>query len=217
MNQRLTEREGFAAFVLRMRARGVSDQRLFSAIEATPRMTFVGPYGADIAYGDRTIPIECGETIEGLDLQATLIAALELDGRQRVLEIGTGSGYTAAVMARLSARVLTLDRYKGLVEQANSRFAALEIGNVAARRADGTSLPHGEGPFDRIIVWAAFDSLPRHYAEHLTSGGVMIAPVGPGDDVQTMLKLRKTGSRFEREDLATVRLQPLLEGVAAAL
>jgi protein-L-isoaspartate(D-aspartate) O-methyltransferase len=217
VNQKLTDKEGLAAFVLRMRSRGINDQRLFSAIEATPRMNFVGAHTPDVAFGERTMPIECGETIEGLDLQAMLIAALELGNRHRVLEIGTGSGYTAAVMARLCARVLTVDRFRSLVDEATNRFSALGIGNAVARRADGREGVAGEGPFDRIIVWAAFETFPRHFVEHLTSGGMMIAAVGPGDGVQTLMKLRKTGSRFEREDLMPVRMQPLQEGTAAAL
>jgi protein-L-isoaspartate(D-aspartate) O-methyltransferase len=217
MRQQLTDREGFAAFVLRMRARGLGDQRLFSAIEATPRTNFVGRHPPEVTFGARTIPIECGEVVEGLDLQATLIAALELNERHRLLEIGTGSGFTAAVMARLCARVLTLDRYRSLVEGANARFTALGIGNAVARHADGRDGQPGDGSFDRIIVWAAFETFPRHFAERLSSNGTMIAPVGPGDGVQSMVRLRKMGSRFEREDLAQVRMQPLVEGVAASL
>jgi len=217
MMQRLTEKEGFAAFVLRMRTRGIGDQRLFSAIEATPRSIFVGGQPPEVAFGSRTVPIECGEVVESIDLQTGMIAALELEERHRVLEVGTGSGFTAAVMARLCARVLTVDRYRSLVENANARFAALGIGNVIARRADGRDGLPGEGSFDRIIAWAAFETFPRHFAERLASGGMMIAPVGPGDGIQTMVRLRKMGSRFEREDLANVRMQPLLEGVSAKL
>ena len=186
MKPTFTDREGFAAFVLRMRSRGITDQKLFSAIEATPRMNFAGGYPAEIAYGDRTMPIDCGETIEGLDFQTMMIAALDLHERHRVLEIGTGSGFTAAVMARLAARVLTVDRYRALVEQATRRFASLGIGNVAARHLDARDGIAGEGQFDRVISWAAFETLPRHYVERLATGGLMIAPVGPGDDIQVM-------------------------------
>ena len=134
-----------------------------------------------------------------------------------MLEIGTGSGYTAAVMSRLAARVVTVDRYKTLVEQARQRFEALGIDNVFVRQTDGSNGLPGEGPFDRIVVWAAFESLPRYFADQLSSGGAMVVPMGPPEGEQVMIKLGKLGSRFEREDIGVVRLQPMARGVAAAI
>jgi protein-L-isoaspartate(D-aspartate) O-methyltransferase len=163
------------------------------------------------------LPIECGEAMEGADLQAAVIAALALEPGNRVLEIGTGSGFTAAVMARLAGRVVTIDRYKTLVEQARQRFEALGIANVVARQADGTNGLPNEGPFDRIVAWAAFDSLPRFLLDQLSSGGTVIAPIGPEEGEQVVAKLTKVGSRFEREDIGIVRLQPILPGVAAVI
>jgi protein-L-isoaspartate(D-aspartate) O-methyltransferase len=162
------------------------------------------------------LPIECGEAIEGADLQAAVIAALAIEPGNRVLEIGTGSGFTAAVMARLAGRVVSIDRYKTLVEQARQRFEALGIANVVARQFDGAS-GLNEGPFDRIVVWAAFDSPPRFLLDQLSSGGIVIAPIGPEEGEQVLAKLTKVGSRFEREDIGTVRLQPILPGVAARI
>ncbi len=209
--------ENFAAFLLRMRGRGLADQNLMAAIEATPRKTFVPGAYQSIAFSDRTIPIECGESIEGIDLQAMAIHKLELDRKHRVLEIGTGSGFTSAVMARLSARVTTLDRYKTLVDHARQRHLALSLGNVIARQADGRAGLAGEGPYDRVIIWAAFDVLPRNCVDWLTTNGIMIVPVGPPEGKQELMQLSKVGSRFERVDLGVVRFQPLAEGVAAAL
>ena len=134
-----------------------------------------------------------------------------------MLEVGTGSGFTAAVMARLAARVVTVDRYRTLVEQAQQRFETLGITNVLARLADGSNGLPGEGPFDRIVVWAAFESLPRPFIDQLSTNGIMIAPIGPDEDVQVLAKLTKVGSRFEREDIARVRLQPVVKGIAAAI
>ena len=134
-----------------------------------------------------------------------------------MLEVGTGSGYTAAVMARLGGRVVTLDRYKALVEQARQRFEGLGLVNALVRQADGGNGLPGEGPFDRIVAWTAFDSLPRPFVDQLSSGGIMIAPIGPAEGEQVFSKLTKVGSRFEREDIATVRLQPIAKGVAAVL
>ena len=134
-----------------------------------------------------------------------------------MLEVGTGSGFTAAVMARLAARVVTVERYKTLTEQARQRFEALGLTNVFVRQADGSQGLAAEGPFDRIVVWAAFDSLPRSFADQLSSGGVMIAPIGPDEGEQALTKLTKIGSRFEREDIGMVRLQPIAKSVAAVI
>lgn len=219
MNQgtAIEEREGFAALLLRLRAKGSVPKALIAAFEATPRRGFLDGHYHPIAWSDRMLPIECGEAMEGADLQAAVLAALALEPGNRVLEIGTGSGFTAAVMARLAARVVTIDRYKTLVEQARQRFEALGIVNVVARQADGTNGLPNEGPFDRIVAWAAFDSLPRFLLDQLSSGGIVIAPIGPEEGEQVVAKLIKVGSRFEREDIGIVRLQPILPGVAAII
>ncbi|PWJ79409.1 protein-L-isoaspartate(D-aspartate) O-methyltransferase [Pseudaminobacter salicylatoxidans] len=217
MNSPFDDREGFAAFLLRLRGRGIVPKDLIAAFEATPRRAFIQPQWHDLAWSERMLPIECGETMEGADLQAAVIAALGIEPGSRVLEIGTGSGYTAAVMSRLAARVVTVDRFKTLSEQATQRFEALGIANAFVRQADGSNGLPGEGPFDRIVVWAAFESLPRPFVDQLSSGGVMVAPIGPAEGEQLMAKLTKLGSRFEREDIGVVRLQPMAQGIAAAI
>ena len=211
------ERERFAAFLLRMRSSNLNHRDLMAAVEATPRSSFVPPQWRVDAWSERSIPIECGEAIEGIDLQMRVISLLNLEPGSRVLEVGTGSGYTSAVMSRLSARVLTLDRFRTLCDAARQRHETLGISNILVRQADGTNGAAAEGPFDRIVIWAAYESLPRGFVEQLSSGGVMIAPIGPADGVQTLEKLTKTGSRFERENVATVRLQPIASGIAAAI
>ncbi|WP_295812954.1 protein-L-isoaspartate(D-aspartate) O-methyltransferase [uncultured Nitratireductor sp.] len=211
------ERESFAAFMLRMRARGIGDKALFAAMEASPRGSFLPSEWYASAWSDRMVPIACGEAIEGCDLQARVIDALALSAGHRVLEIGTGSGFTAAVMGRLSGRVLTLDRYRTLGAEAQLRWEHLGITNVMARHADGLDGAASDGPFDRIVAWAAFEEMPRRFVDQLATGGIMIAPIGSGNDVQTMAKLEKIGSRFERTDLENVRLQPLFKGAADAL
>ncbi|MDN2564810.1 protein-L-isoaspartate(D-aspartate) O-methyltransferase [Aquibium sp. A9E412] len=211
------EREGFAAFMLRMRAAGIGGKPLFSAMEAQPRSSFLPVEWQAAAWSPRMVPIGCGEAVEGADLQARVIDALALEPGHRVLEIGTGSGYTAAVMARLAARVLTLERFRTLADEARQRFAALGLANVLVEREDGLSGAAAAGPFDRIVVWAAFAEMPRSFADQLSSGGVMVAPIGPGDAPQALARLVKTGSRFEREDIGAVRLQPLAQGLPEAL
>lgn len=210
-------REGFAAFLLRMRARGLNDRALFAAVEATPRPMFVPSQWQSDAWSDRMLPIDCGETIEGLDLQAMVIHTLALDPSHRVLEAGTGSGFTAGVLGRLSNRVLSTERYRTLAEQARERHTQIGLGNVAVRQADGSSGAAAEGPFDRIVCWCAFPELPRGFVDQLATGGVMVAPIGQAEEVQSMVKLTKVGSRFEREDIAQVRLQPFIPGIATAI
>lgn len=217
MNYRLSDRENFAAFLMRMRAKGVTDPNLLSAFEATPRRGFVPTTYVDYAYSDRTVPIECGEVIEGIDLQAKMIAQLGIEESHRVLEVGTGSGYTAAVMARLASRVTTADRYKRLCEESKARLEALRLSNISVRHADAKFGLSGEGPFDRIIVWASFDAMPRAFVDQLATNGVMVCAIGPDEDEQTLVRLTKIGSRFERDDLDKVRFQPLAASIAAVL
>lgn len=216
-NGQADDRESFAAFLLRLRTKGIGSKELTAAFEATPRRFFLPSQWQSVAWSDRMVPIECGEAIEGVDLQAQVVAALELANGHRVLEVGTGSGFTAAVMARLAARVITLERYRTLAEQARLRLEKLGLTNAVARQADGANGVPGEGPFDRIVAWTAFEGLPRPFVDQLSSGGIMIAPIGPAEGEQVLAKLVKVGSRFERVDIATVRLQPIVKGVAAVL
>lgn len=217
MKSGMVEKEGFAALVLRLRSEGISDLDLLTAVEQTPRSQFVPVPFADEAYSSRTVPIDCGSFMEGADLAVRLLHRLQVKPGHRVLEIGTGSGFTAAVIARIAERVLTAERYRTLVAAAQGRMDALGLRNVVVRQADGSNGMPGEGTFDRIFVTAAFPSLPRFYAEQLTHGGSMIAPLTVDEETCMMTRLTKTGSRFEREDLFTVPYLPIVPHVAAAL
>ncbi|GHC62797.1 protein-L-isoaspartate(D-aspartate) O-methyltransferase [Limoniibacter endophyticus] len=212
-----SELEELAAFLLRLRSAGQLSHVLVSALEATPRSMFLPGDMKNLSWSRRTIPIACGETIEGADMQALTLAALDLQPGQRVLEIGTGTGYTAAVMARIVERVTTLECYQTLIHDARQRFEALDLRNVIVKHVDGSNGLAGEGPFDRIIVWAAFETLPRAFLEQLSSHGILIAAVGPGDGEQILSRMTKIGSRFERLDLWSVRFQPLHTSRAKAL
>lgn len=217
MTTRLLEREGFAAVVLRLRAEGISDLDLLTAVEQTPRSLFVPPQSAADAYSSRTIPIDCGAFMEGIDLVIRLLHHLKIKPGQRILEVGTGSGFTAAVMGRLAERVLTVDRYRTLTAAAQKRIDGLSMRNVIIRHADGSAGMPGEGTFDRILVTGAFADMPRFYADQLVSGGSMMTPVMISDTVCRMVRLTKTGSRFEREDLFEVPYQPIIPQVASYL
>lgn len=217
MNMRLMEKEGFAGLFLRLRAEGLADKALLTALEQTPRTVFLSAAYSDVAYQDRLVPIDCGGFAESPDLIARLISALAIESGHRVLDLGTGSGFLAAVAARLAERVVTVDRYKTLVQLAQQRFAHLGIGNVMARQADGLRGMNGEGNFDRIVATCAFESMPRQFVDQLASGGVMLAPIIQENGPPQMARLTKIGSRFEREDLFAVPYRPFAPGVAAAL
>lgn len=217
MSSRLVEKEGFAALVLRLRAEGISDIDLLTAVEQTPRSLFVPPQFAEDAYSTRTIPIECGSFLEGVDTAVRILHHLKVKPGQRVLEVGTGSGFMAAVMGRMAERVLTIDRYKTLVVNAQKRMDQLSLRNIIVRQADGSNGLQGEGTFDRILVTAAFASMPRFYTDQLVSGGSMIAPLMVSDDECRMVRLTKTGSRFEREELFSVPYLAIVPRLASQL
>ncbi|MGO7210229.1 protein-L-isoaspartate(D-aspartate) O-methyltransferase [Rhizobium ruizarguesonis] len=217
MTARLAEKEGFAALVLRLRAEGISDLDLLTAVEQTQRSQFVPPQFADNAYSSRTIPIECGSFIEGIDFAVRILHHLKLKPGQRVLEIGTGSGFTAAVMGRMAERVLSIDRYKTLTTAAQRRMESLGLRSVIIRHADGSAGMQGEGTFDRILVTAAFNAMPRFYTDQLVSGGSMIAPLMISENECRMVRLTKTGSRFEREELFDAPYLPIVPRLASLL
>ncbi|RUM05834.1 protein-L-isoaspartate(D-aspartate) O-methyltransferase [Rhizobium chutanense] len=217
MTARLAEKEGFAALVLRLRAAGISDLDLLTAVEQTQRSLFVPPQFADDAYSSRTIPIECGSFLEGVDFVVRILHHLKVKPGQRVLEIGTGSGFTAAVIGRMAERVLSIDRYKTLTSAAQKRMESLGLRNVIIRHADGSAGMQGEGTFDRILVTAAFNAMPRFYTDQLVSGGSMIAPLMISENECRMVRLTKTGSRFEREELFEAPYLPIVPRLASLL
>jgi protein-L-isoaspartate(D-aspartate) O-methyltransferase len=218
MNEAVAEREGFAAFLLRLRAQGLTPKNLIAAFESVARRAFLPEKFAHLAWAERMLPIDCGEATETPDLQALVIAHLAIEPGHRVLEIGSGTGYTAAVMGRLASRVHSIERWRKLADGAKTRVEGLGLGNVQIVHGDGSQgAKPGEGPFDRIVVWSSFENLPRAFVEQLATHGQMIAPVGPGDGVQMLTKLNKVGSRFDKEEIAPVRLQPMIRGAAAFL
>lgn len=217
MSSQLVEKEGFAGLVLRMRAQGISDLDLLTAVEQTPRSQFMPLEFAADAYSSRSIPIECGAFMEGADLAVRMLASLNVAPGQRILEIGTGSGFMTAVMARRAERIISLERYRTLVQAAQKRFENLGLRNVIVRQADGTNGLVGEGTFDRIVATAAWPAMPRFFTEQLVSGGSMVAPLMIEEDRCMIVRLTKTGSRFEREELFEAPYLPLAANVARYL
>jgi protein-L-isoaspartate(D-aspartate) O-methyltransferase len=204
-------------FQLGLRRRGISDQAVLRTMENVPRELFVEPADRGDAYCDTALGIACGQTISQPFVVAYMTERLDLQKSHRVLEIGTGSGYQAAVLSRLCARVLTIERYRTLADRARARLEKLGCHNVEVMLGDGFDVPADAGSFDRILVTAAMEQIPDALAERLEPEGVLIAPVGPLHGVQTLIRLVRTESGFERKELVDVRFVPALPGIAREL
>jgi protein-L-isoaspartate(D-aspartate) O-methyltransferase len=211
------QRVDIADLILRLRRIGIADQRVLSAIEAVPRDLFVPANSHAEAYSERALPIDCGQTISAPAIVGMMTMALELTDRHRVLEIGTGSGYQTAILAKLARRVYTIDRFRTLVATAETRFQALRLSNITSLVGDGMKGWREQAPFDRIIVTAAGESVPDALLKQVRVGGIIVAPVGPQDGVQRLLKMTRTEEGFDETVLADVRFVPLIPGKAAHL
>ncbi|WP_300530000.1 protein-L-isoaspartate(D-aspartate) O-methyltransferase [Maricaulis sp.] len=202
--------------VMSLRGGGVTDKAVLGAIERTPRDLFVPQRFDDQAYDDRPLPIDCGQTISQPLIVALMTQALELGDRDKVLEIGTGSGYQAAILSRLARRVYSVERYRTLSKEAEQRFAALGLTNVVTRIGDGSKGWPEQAPFDRIILTASAPERPDTILEQLKLGGIAIAPVDrPGR--QVLVRYMRDDDGIHEQDLMDVRFVPLVKGEAKAL
>jgi protein-L-isoaspartate(D-aspartate) O-methyltransferase len=204
-------------FQLTLRRRGISDQAVLRAMEEVPREVFVAAGDRGHAYRDSALGIACGQTISQPFVVAYMTEQLQLQKSHKVLEIGTGSGYQAAVLSRLCAHVLTIERYRTLADTARDRLEALDYYNIEVMYGDGFDIPAGAGDFDRIIVTAAMEKIPEKLQERLLPRGILIAPVGPHHGTQTLVRMTRTDSGFERKELVDVRFVPALPGIAREL
>jgi protein-L-isoaspartate(D-aspartate) O-methyltransferase len=205
-------------FQLALRRRGISDQAVLRAMEEVPRENFVAPGFTDSAYADQALPINCGQTISQPFVVAYMTEQLEVGPQHRILEIGTGSGYQAAVLSRLAREVVTIERYRTLADSAHERLQLLGYTNVTVRLGDGMAGAPDLAPFDRIMVTAAAEDVPDALVAQLTAGGKMVLPVGPRHDAQYLVKLSKEpDGELTREELIAVRFVPLLPGQAREL
>jgi len=211
------EAEARAALVLALRRRGIGAREVLAAIERVPRRLFLPARHHSLAYEDTALPIECGQTISAPSLVAYAVQALGISRDQAVLEIGTGSGYQAAVIAHLAARVETLDRFATLKDLAERRFAALKLDNVKARQLDGFEGLKQKGPFDRIIVTAAVEAVPDCWVQQLRPGGELVAPIGRPNQEQSLIKFQKSDGVMTAETLMQVRTVMLQPGLAKKL
>ena len=204
-------------FQLTLRRRGISDQAVLRAMEEVPREVFVEPADRPDAYRDSALGIACGQTISQPFVVAYMTEQLQLRKQHRVLEIGTGSGYQAAILSRLCGHVLTIERYRTLADAARARLAKVGCDNVEVMLGDGYDVPAGAGTFDRIIVTAAMEQIPEALMERLEPGGILIAPVGPHHGTQTLVRITRTDAGFDRRALVDVRFVPALPGIAREL
>ncbi|UWQ48464.1 protein-L-isoaspartate(D-aspartate) O-methyltransferase [Leisingera caerulea] len=200
-------------FLYSVRSRGVTDQKVLEAIEEIDRGLFVRGIFAQRAYEDVPLPIACGQTISQPSVVGMMTQALQLSQRDTVLEVGTGSGYQAAILSKLARRVYTIDRHARLVREARAVFDGLRLSNVTSLVGDGSHGLPDQAPFDRIIVTAAAEDPPGPLLAQLKTGGIMVLPVGQSDHVQTLIRVRKTDDGLEYDELRPVRFVPLLEGL----
>jgi protein-L-isoaspartate(D-aspartate) O-methyltransferase len=198
--------------IMQLRRRGIRDTRVLRAIEQVPRELFVDEAFADHAYQDIALPIECGQTISQPFVVAFMTERLELDPRHKVLEIGTGSGYQAAVLSHLCRRVYTVERWRELQKAAEQRLAQLKINNVTTIIGDGWLGWPPQAPFDRIIVTAAALDAPAALLDQLKEGGRMIIPLGETRDAQSLVQIDKTEEGLVETPLLPVRFVPLVHG-----
>lgn len=201
-------------FLYALRSKGVTDARVLTAMEKTDRAEFVqGGVFSDRAYEDMPLPIACGQTISQPSVVGLMTQALDVTPRDKVLEVGTGSGYQAAILSHLARRVYTVDRHKRLVQGARAIFDKLDLTNITAFTADGSFGLPDQAPFDRIIVTAAAEDPPGPLLAQLRVGGVMVVPVGQSDAVQSLIRVRRAEDGLHYDELRPVRFVPLVEGL----
>lgn len=201
-------------FLYALRSKGVTDARVLTAMETIDRGAFVTGLFADRAYEDMPLPIACGQTISQPSVVGIMTQALEIGPRDKVLEVGTGSGYQAAILSLLARRVYTIDRHRRLVREAESVFRRLGLTNITAIAGDGSHGLPEQAPFDRIIVTAAAEDPPGPLLAQLREGGIMVLPVGQSDTVQSLIKVTRRAHGYDYDELRPVRFVPLVEGLA---
>nr|WP_312021558.1 protein-L-isoaspartate(D-aspartate) O-methyltransferase [Yoonia sp.] len=200
-------------FLFALRSKGVTDARVLTAMEQVDRALFLKGLFKDRAYEDMPLPIACGQTISQPSIVGLMTQALDVQPRHKVLEVGTGSGYQAAILSKLARRVYSVDRFKRLVTDAQALFNALNISNITAITADGSHGLSDQAPFDRILLTAAAEDPPSTLLAQLRIGGIMVLPVGQSDTVQSLIRVTKTEAGLDYKELRTVRFVPLLEGL----
>ena len=200
---------------MELRASGITDTRVLAAIERVPREYFAPPQFRDQAYENMALPIGHGQTLSQPTVVALMSQALDVSPRMKVLEIGTGSGYQTAILAKLARRVYTIERHKPLLTEAEARLRKLRIHNITAKLGDGWQGWPEQAPFERILVTAAPPDIPEALLRQLSPDGIMVLPIGGEKRTQRLVRIAMTPEGYTTEDIAPVRFVPLVEGLPA--
>ena len=200
-------------FLYALRSKGVTDSRVLTAMEKIDRGPFIRGIFAARAYEDMPLPIACGQTISQPSVVGLMTQALQVTARDTVLEVGTGSGYQAAILSQLARRVYTVDRHRRLVREAREIFDALQLTNITSCSTQSLLGLPDQAPFDRILVTAAAEDPPGPLLAQLKIGGIMVLPVGQSDTVQSLIRVTRHEDGFDYDELRPVRFVPLIEGL----
>ena len=199
-------------FIFNLRNANVTDKRLLTVMESTPREHFINNSFKNLVLEDIALPIECGQTTSQPSIIATMVQALQVNHRCKILEIGTGSGYQTSILAKLGRRIYTIERNNRLLRLAETAIANLSISNVTLIYGDGTIGLLEQAPFDRIIVSAALEDIPKSLLDQVKPNGILVAPVGQNEQKQTLVKAEKKSGYIEYTDLKNVKFLPIIEG-----
>ena len=200
-----------AQLIMALRGQGILSAPVLSALESIPREIFVPETLRMHAYENASLPIALDQTISQPYVVARMTEALELTGRERVLEIGTGSGYQAAILTLLCRRVYTLERLKPLLVTAENKLRGLRISNISFRLGDGSAGWPEAAPFDRIVITCQVAEIPANLLDQLKIGGILIAPTGPSGK-EMLVRVKREEDRFDKKELMPVRFVPMLAG-----
>lgn len=212
-NAPTTQAEATMQLIFTLRRHGVTDKAVLTAFERTPRERFVEQTFQDRAYADSALPITCGQTISQPSVVGIMTQALNVTPRCKVLEVGAGSGYQAAILSQLARRIYSVERHRDLALTARTRMTELGLSNVSIRTGDGTRGWPEQAPFDRIMITAAAEDPPSTLLEQLRPGGIMVLPVGQSDEVQQLIRIEKTENGLAYQELSEVLFVPLIEGM----
>ena len=190
-------------------ARGIADARILQAMREVPRHLFVAPVVASKAYGPGALPIGANQTISQPYIVARMIELLDLSGKEKVLEVGTGTGYQAVVLSKLAAKVFSIERVSELAQRAMDLIKTLKITNITVKIFDGTFGWSDQAPFDRIVIAAAAPEVPQPLVQQLARTGIMVLPIGSGDR-QRLARVRRVGTGVQIEDCGTAEFVPLV-------
>ncbi len=212
----MTLNEKKLRFIFELRNAGITKSDVLTVMETIPRSHFLSKVFKGRSFDDVALPIGCGQTISQPAVVGLMTQSLDLNKKCKVLEVGTGSGYQAAILSKLSRRVYTIERYFSLASEAENRLQNLEISNVTVIKGDGSLGLSAQAPFDRIIVTAASEDMPQILLTQLKPNGIMVIPVGQSDTIQKLIKVQRIGENYHYSELNQVRFVPLVDGIVSA-